>query len=84
MWSEINNKLERTFEFKDFKEAIAFIQFIAFAAEKMDHHPEIYNLYNKVELKLCTHSAGDTVTSKDKKLSVEIDGIYKEYFKKVE
>jgi len=80
MWSETNNKLERTFEFKDFKESIAFIQLVAFAAEKMDHHPEIYNLYNKVELKLCTHSAGDTITAKDKKLAAEIDLIYDGHF----
>ena len=82
MWSENNNKLERSFEFVDFKEAIAFIQLIAFAAEEMNHHPEIFNLYNKVDLKLCTHSAGDTVTAKDKKLASEIDEIYAGHFGK--
>lgn len=46
----------------------------------MYHHPEIYNLYNKVELKLCTHSAGDTITAKDKKLAAEIDVIYDGHF----
>ena len=80
MWNEENNKLEKSFEFKDFKEAIAFIQLIAFAAEEMNHHPEIFNLYNKVELKLSTHSAGDTVTAKDKKLSAEIDEIFSGHF----
>lgn len=80
MWNEDNNKLERSFSFKDFKEAVSFIQLLAFAAEEMNHHPEIYNLYNKVDLKLCTHSAGDTVTAKDRKLASEIDEIYQNHF----
>lgn len=80
MWNENNNKLERSFSFKDFKEAVSFIQLLAFAAEEMNHHPEIYNLYNKVDLKLCTHSAGDTVTAKDRKLASEIDEIYQNHF----
>ena len=82
MWKEKNNKLERTFELKDFREAIHFIELIAIAAEEMDHHPEIYNLYNKVGLKLSTHSAGDIVTARDKKLSGIIDELYNSHYNK--
>ena len=80
MWKENNNKLERNFKFADFKEAMVFIQMIAFAAEKLDHHPEIINVYNKVDIKLYTHTAKDSVTEKDKILAGEIDRIYNKYF----
>ena len=73
MWSETNNKLERTFEFKDFKESIAFIQLVAFAAEKMDHHPDILMFaWNKVKITISTHSAGG-VTEKDFSLAQKIE-----------
>lgn len=75
MWKEIDKKLYRKFEFKDFSEAFAFMTRVAFEAEKMDHHPEWKNVYNTVEIWLSTHDAGDVVTDKDKKLSKKIDGI---------
>jgi len=73
MWKEENNKLYRKFEFKDFSEAFAFMTRVALAAEKMDHHPLWTNVYNKVEIWLNTHDAGDVVTDKDRKLSGIID-----------
>lgn len=73
MWKEENNKLQRTFEFKDFVHAFSFLTKVAIAAEKMNHHPEIFNVYNKVEISLSTHDAGDIVTDKDRKLASEID-----------
>lgn len=73
MWKEQNNKLSRTFQFNDFKDAFAFMTKVALAAEKMDHHPEWRNVYNKVEINLSTHDAGDVVTDKDRKLAEEID-----------
>ena len=75
MWKEENNKLHKKFEFKDFSEAFAFMTRVALAAEKMDHHPKWTNEYNKVEMWLSSHDAGDVVTEKDKKLSVIIDKI---------
>ena len=75
MWKEENDKLQRSFQFKDFSEAFAFMARVALAAEKMDHHPEWSNVYNKVEIKLSTHDAGDKVTEKDRKLAKTIDGI---------
>ncbi|EAY25000.1 pterin-4-alpha-carbinolamine dehydratase [Microscilla marina ATCC 23134] len=73
MWKEENNKLKRTFEFKNFVEAFGFMSSVALIAEKMDHHPNWSNVYNKVEIELTTHDAGNTVTDKDKKLAALID-----------
>ncbi|MFD1143056.1 4a-hydroxytetrahydrobiopterin dehydratase [Larkinella insperata] len=73
MWQEQNNQLTRTFEFRDFSEAFAFMTRVALIAEKMDHHPTWTNTYNKVWCRLSTHDAGDTVTEKDRKLADAID-----------
>lgn len=73
MWIEENNKLKRTFEFNDFIEAFAFMTKVAMHAEKMDHHPNWSNVYNKVSIELCTHDAGDIVTEKDRALAKTID-----------
>ena len=73
MWKQEKNKLYKKFEFKDFSEAFAFLTRVALAAEKMDHHPTWKNTYNKVEIWLNTHDAGDIVTEKDHKLAKQID-----------
>ena len=73
MWEEKDNKLQRSFEFKDFIEAFSFLSKVAIVAEKQNHHPEIYNVYNKVDIKLSTHDAGDIVTDKDRILASSID-----------
>lgn len=73
MWKEEDNKLYKKFEFKNFSAAFAFMARVALVAEKMDHHPLWTNIYNKVEIWLNTHDAGDIVTDKDRKLSEEID-----------
>jgi len=75
MWEEQNNKLHKKFEFKNFSEAFAFMARVALAAEKMDHHPKWTNEYNKVEIWLSTHDAGDIVTEKDRKLAGIINGL---------
>ena len=75
MWEEKNNTLYKKFEFKNFAEAFAFMTKVALAAEKMDHHPLWTNVYNKVEIWLSTHDAGDIVTDKDRKLAEKIDKI---------
>jgi 4a-hydroxytetrahydrobiopterin dehydratase len=76
MWEEKNNTLYRKFVFKDFSEAFAFMTRVALAAEKMDHHPNWSNVYNTVEISLSTHSEGDVVTEKDRKLAKKIDGLF--------
>lgn len=73
MWKEENNQLQKTFEFKDFSEAFAFMTRVALIAEKMDHHPNWSNVWNKVNISLTTHSAGNKVTDKDKALAGAID-----------
>jgi 4a-hydroxytetrahydrobiopterin dehydratase len=75
MWKEENNTLSRSFRFKDFSEAFAFMTRVAIEAEKMDHHPLWTNVYNKVDISLSTHSAGNTVTEKDRKLAAKIDAL---------
>ena len=72
-WKEEDNKLKRTFEFKDFVEAFGFMSKVAIIAEKMNHHPNWSNVYNTVSFELNTHDAGDVVTAKDHKLAAAID-----------
>lgn len=54
-WDSNGKALTRDFQFKDFKGAFSFLATVALVAEKLDHHPEIWNIYNKVTLKLSTH-----------------------------
>jgi 4a-hydroxytetrahydrobiopterin dehydratase len=75
MWEEKNNTLYRKFSFNDFSQAFAFMTRVALEAEKMDHHPNWTNVYNVVEISLSTHSAGDIVTEKDRKLAKKIDAL---------
>ena len=65
-WSMAENGLSihKAFKFKDFSQAWAFMSRVALMAEKMDHHPDWMNVYNRVEVKLNTHDAGG-VTEKD-------------------
>jgi Pterin-4a-carbinolamine dehydratase len=75
MWNETNNRLTKSFRFKDFKETFAFMTKVALVAEKMDHHPFWTNVYNTVTIELSTHDAGDVVTDKDHKLAKAIDAL---------
>ncbi len=76
MWREEEDKLKRSLTFKDFKQALAFMNAVGEVAEEMDHHPWWSNVYNKVEIELTTHDAGNTVTEKDLELARRIDEIY--------
>jgi 4a-hydroxytetrahydrobiopterin dehydratase len=73
MWVEENNCLKKDFKFKDFTQAFGFMTKVAIIAEKMDHHPNWTNVYNRVTIELSTHDAGNVVTDKDRKLAVAID-----------
>jgi 4a-hydroxytetrahydrobiopterin dehydratase len=77
MWKEENNQLYRQFQFADFSEAFAFMTRVAIEAEKMNHHPLWSNVWNKVEIWLSTHDAGDIVTDKDRNLAKRIDTLVK-------
>lgn len=69
-WSLVDGRdaITRKFEFKDFNEAFGFMSRAALKAEKMDHHPEWFNVYKTVEVTLSTHDAGG-LTNKDVKLA---------------
>ncbi|MEI8280183.1 MAG: 4a-hydroxytetrahydrobiopterin dehydratase [Bacteroidota bacterium] len=72
-WEEKENSLYQSFKFRNFSEAFAFMTRVAFLAEQQDHHPKWENVYNQVQIWLNTHSAGDVVTDKDRKLAAAID-----------
>jgi 4a-hydroxytetrahydrobiopterin dehydratase len=75
MWKEENSQLVRSFEFKDFITAFGFMSRVALLAEKMNHHPEWINVYNKVEIRLSSHDAGNVVTEKDRELAKQINSL---------
>ena len=74
-WEYKDDKLQKKFEFEDFTRALAFLVKVGVHAEKKNHHPEIFNVYNKVEISLSTHDAGNRVTEKDIKLAQAIESI---------
>jgi len=63
-WTGGDDFITKVFKFRDFIEAFSFMTNIAIVAEKMDHHPEWYNIYNRVDITLTTHDSGG-VTEKD-------------------
>lgn len=73
-WREEHGEITRTFQFGDFRAALAFVNKIGDMAEKAGHHPDIDIRYNKVRLALSTHDAGG-LTDKDFNLAQEIDQI---------
>lgn len=72
MWQAVDNKLYQKFTFKDFKEAVSFLNQVAEIANELNHHPTIHNTYSTVELWLSTHEAGDKITAKDNQLADRI------------
>lgn len=72
-WTEEDNRLKKTFIFKDFSQAFGFMSRVALIAEKMNHHPTWTNTWNTVSFELSTHDAGDVVTERDRKLAEAID-----------
>lgn len=73
-WNYLEGKLAKEFEFKNFSDAFAFLLKVGLLAEKQNHHPEIWNVYSKVTLKLSTHDAKG-ITEKDFKLANSIDDL---------
>jgi len=74
-WAEVDGRdaITKSFRFKDFNEAFGFMTRVAMNAEKMDHHPEWSNVYNRVDVTLATHDAGG-VTARDVALARFLDG----------
>jgi len=73
-WEIIDGKLHREFTFPDFRVAFAFMTASAFSAEKMGHHPNWSNVYNRVDVYLITHDAGG-VTEKDISLAAAMNAV---------
>jgi len=76
VWQENGQSLHKTFYFKDFLEAIAFMNQAASSIEALHHHPEWTNVYNRVTVRLTTHDAGHTITPKDHQLAQVLDEHY--------
>jgi 4a-hydroxytetrahydrobiopterin dehydratase len=74
-WRLEDNKLLMDIKLRNFSEALSFLVKVGIEAEKLNHHPEIYNIYNKVTLKLTTHDAGNRVTEKDIVLARAIENL---------
>jgi 4a-hydroxytetrahydrobiopterin dehydratase len=74
-WSLVKGSLHRRFEFKDFTQAFGFMKRVALAADRMDHHPDWSNAYNKVTIDLSTHSVGG-LTKNDFELAAKIQKIH--------
>jgi len=71
-WSKNENTIRKNYEFENFIEAFGFISKVAILSEKMDHHPNLQNTYNKVTIELTTHDTGG-ISIKDLKLAAAID-----------
>jgi 4a-hydroxytetrahydrobiopterin dehydratase len=74
-WKPVEGRdaIQRTFTFKDFNEAFGFMTRVALLAERMDHHPEWFNVWNRVEVTLTTHDAGG-ISERDVKMASALDG----------
>ena len=75
-WEHKNDKISKEFSFDNFRDAMSFITRLSFEAEEQVHHPEIFNVYNTVQISLSTHDAGGKVTEKDIKLAKTIESLY--------
>lgn len=75
-WEHEDDKVTKEYSFDNFRDAMSFINRIAFEAEEQVHHPEIFNVYNTVNISLSTHDAGGKVTEKDIKLAKTIESLY--------
>ena len=73
-WQIKQEKLYRSFRFKDFNQAFAFMTRVALLAEKLNHHPEWFNVYNRVEIELTTHDAGG-ISEKDIEMAGAINAM---------
>lgn len=73
-WELDGNGIKKEWRFKDFKEAMLFINKVAELADSQDHHPELFNVYNTVQIRYSTHDAGG-LTEKDFRIAIDIDGI---------
>ena len=74
-WKVVDGKLKRTFEFENFVQAFGFMTQVAIEAEKINHHPEWFNVYNKLEINLVTHDVNG-ISNYDVKFAGTINHLY--------
>lgn len=74
-WKLAGNALEKTYVMRDFSEALGFIVRIGVEAERLNHHPELTNVWSRVVLRLNTHDAGGRVTARDVALAEAIEKV---------
>jgi 4a-hydroxytetrahydrobiopterin dehydratase len=74
-WVCERDALEKKFHFANFRDALSFMLRVGFVAEALDHHPEWTNIYNRVAVRLSTHSAGGKVTGKDVELARQMEAL---------
>ena len=74
-WSHGDDSLDKSFAFADFKAALAFINRVGERAEALGHHPELFNVYNRVKISLSTHDADGRVTELDVALAKAINDV---------
>jgi len=74
-WQVINGKLHKEFKFGSFAEAMGWMMSVAIFADKLDHHPEWQNVYNRVSVDLVTHDLGNTISSWDVVLAKQMDAL---------
>lgn len=72
-WRYEEGALKKTFELSSFREAVSFIVRLGFDAETLNHHPHLVNVYNRIDITLTTHDAGNRVTEKDVALARAIE-----------
>ncbi len=74
-WSREGDKLTKTYTFSSFREAMGFIVRVGFEAEAMNHHPELFNVYSRVTISLCTHDLGDKISDSDAAMAKAIEQV---------
>jgi 4a-hydroxytetrahydrobiopterin dehydratase len=72
-WSRVGDALEKVFAFPDFSAALGFIVRVGIEAERLNHHPHLTNVWNRVTLRLNTHDAGDKITQRDIALAKAVE-----------
>ena len=75
-WSVEDGKLHKQFKFKGFMQAIGWMVSVSIAAEKLDHHPEWANVYNRVDVTLTTHDMGNQISTWDIELAKTMDNLF--------
>lgn len=78
-WTLEEDRITRELKFASFRQSISFLVRLSFEAEELNHHPEIYSVYNRMVLALTTHDAGNKISKRDVLLAHKINEILREF-----